>query len=75
MTVLFLIISVFSLLTVAAAALGTNGRIIDVGCTDVRPVMILDVSDLEFIECPYGSYHRDIASQFYTTQEVEILGL
>lgn len=72
MTVLFLIISVFSLLTVTAAALGTSGRIVDVGCTDVRPVMVLDVSDLEFIDRPSPSWYH---ATTYTTQDVEILGL
>lgn len=72
MTVLFLIISIFSLLTVAAAALGTSGRIIDVGCTDARPVMTLEISDLEFIERPAFSWYH---ATTYTTQEVEILGL
>lgn len=72
MTVLFLIISLFSLLTVAAAALGTNGRTVDVGCTDPRPVMILDISDLEFIDRPSFSWYH---ATTYTTEEVEILGL
>ena len=68
--VIFTMIGLYAAILVALAVIGSRGRTVDVGCTDVLKdrVIVLSVSDLEFLD-------SQKVDQLAETQEVEILAL